>query len=101
MKKYLMVVLLVFASVFAFAVPNGCYQGTSRHTRGRCALLIQGDVLHVINRDGDVIARWNIISEKDGRLSLKSEYGATNSASWWVEDGQVYLNFNYEKYIPY
>ena len=96
--KALLITLLTVISLFAFAIPSGCYEGSSRHNRDRCAIQINGDVLHFINREGDVIARWNIISDKDGVLSLKSAYGATATATWWSEDGEIYLNFNYETY---
>lgn len=98
MKKYLLMVLLVFATLFAFAVPNGCYEGTSGPAKGRCAVYINGNEISVLNKNGDVIARWYIVSENDGKLSVKSEYGATQGASWWREDGKVYLNFNYQTF---
>ena len=79
-------------------VPSGCYEGSSRYTRGRCAISIMNDILHIINKKGEVIARWNIKSDKDGILTLESEYGVGNLASWWIEDGHVYLNFMYDTY---
>ena len=98
MKKYVLMILLVFASIFTFAVPNGCYEGLSGPAKGRCTVYISGSVISVLNKDGDVIARWNIVSENDGKLSVRSEYGATQSASWWREDGKVYLYFNYQTF---
>jgi hypothetical protein len=96
MKKYLLMVLLVFAFIFAFAVPNGCYEGVSGPARGRCAVHISGSVISCLNKNGDVIARWTIVSEDNGNLSVRSDYGVTQSASWWREDGKVYLKFNYQ-----
>ena len=98
MKKILLAVIFTVVSLFAFAIPSGCYEGTSRTNRDRCAILIQGDEINVTNRYGDVIARWKIVSDNNGKLTLKSEYGATSSATWWKEDGNVYLNFNYETF---
>ena len=98
MKKYLLLVLLVLASIFTFAVPNGCYKGLSGPAKGRCAVHVSGSVISVMNKDGDVIARWNIVSENNGELSVRSEYGATQTARWWREDGKVYLNFNYQTF---
>lgn len=99
MKKLFVVVILALATIFTYAnPPAGCYKGSSRHNRDRCAIQVSGNTLNVINREGDVIARWNIISDNNGKLTLKSEYGATMVASWWREDGEVYLNFNYETF---
>ena len=98
MKKTIMVVVLTLASIFAFAIPSGCYSGTSRINRDRCAIQISGNVINVTNREGNVIARWNIVSDTNGKLTLRSEYGATMTASWWKEDGEVYLNFNSETF---
>lgn len=81
------------------SVPSGCYEGTSRRHKGFCRILISGGTLHVCDREGNVIARWNIVSDNDGKLSLKSDYNATASASWWKEDGKVYLTFNYETFV--
>lgn len=90
-----MIMLLALFSVFTFAVPNGCYDGISGIAKGRkCAIHIQGSTFSCTNRNGDVIARWTIVSESDGTLYLKSEYGASSKATWWQEDGKVYLNFN-------
>jgi hypothetical protein len=97
-KKIVLSSLLVFATVVAFAIPGGCYSGTSRTNRDRCAIHIGGNTLSVMNRNGDVVARWNIVKDNNGVLTLKSEYGATATASWWKEDGKVYLNFNYETF---
>lgn len=98
MKKILLAVVFTVVSLFAFAIPSGCYEGTSRINRDRCAILIQGDELNITNRDGDVIVRWKIVSDNNGKLTLRSEAGATASATWWKEDGNVYLNFNYETF---
>lgn len=94
MKKYLMVFLFILASVFTYAIPDGCYDG-----RYKCGVYISGDVIHVTNKNGEVIARWTIVREdNEGNLTVKSEYGATQSAKWWREDGQVYLYFNYQNW---
>lgn len=90
-----MVMILSLFSVFAFAVPNGCYDGISGIAKGRkCAVHIQGSTFSCTNKNGDVIARWEIVSESDGTLYLKSEYGASAKATWWREEGKVYLNWN-------
>lgn len=95
MKKSLVVFLLALISVFVFAVPNGCYDGISGIAKGRkCAIHIGGSTFSVTNRNGDVIARWEIVSERDGTLYLKSQFGASATATWWREDGKVYLNWN-------
>lgn len=64
------------------SIPGGCYEGTSRTNRGFCRIMISGGTIHVCQRDGTVIARWNIESDKDGVLTLKSEYGVAGSATW-------------------
>jgi hypothetical protein len=96
--KFLLVTLLTALTLFASAIPSGCYEGSSRHNRDRCAIQISNNVIHVIGSDGYVVAKWTIVSDNNGKLSLKSEYGATTTASWWSEDGKVYLNFNYDTY---
>ncbi|MBP5663568.1 MAG: hypothetical protein J6X16_04775 [Bacteroidales bacterium] len=96
--KTFLITLLTVISLCAFAIPSGCYEGSSRHNRDRCAIQISDNVLNVINREGDVIAKWNIISDNNGVLSLRSSAGATATATWWKEDGIIYLNFNYETY---
>ena len=93
MKKFIMLALLTFATIFAYAIPSGCYEGSSNKNKDRCAIYIKDNVLNVTNRSGEVIARWNIVSDKDGILTLKSDYGAGLTASWWREDGKIYLNF--------
>lgn len=79
-------------------IPEGCYEGSSRSKRGRCAILISSNTLHIMDREGKVLGRWNIESDKDGVLILKSEYGAGARASWWTNDGNVYLEFQYQTY---
>ena len=87
--------LFAFFSVFTFAVPNGCYDCISGALKGRkCHIHISGSTFSLTNRDGDVTVRWEIVSESDGTLYLKSAYGASATAKWWQEDGRVYLNFN-------
>jgi hypothetical protein len=98
MKKIVVLFLFALASTLSFAIPNGCYSGSSRQTRDRCAIQISGNDFNIINREGDVIARWKIISDTNGQMSLKSEYGATASASWWEEDGKIYLSWNYDTF---
>ena len=90
----------MFTTAFAYAIPSGCYSGTSRTNRDRCAIQISDNTLHIISKSsGEVLARWKIISDNDGVLTLKSEYGATASASWWRDDdGSVHMNFNYETF---
>lgn len=80
-------------------IPSGCYKGTSRRDKDFCRIIISYGTLHVCQKDGTVIARWEIVSDNDGTLSLKSEYDAHASASWWTEDGNVYLSFNYQTYV--
>lgn len=94
MKKSLMVALLALVSVIAMAVPSGYYQ----NSRGR-GVHISGSTFSVCNRDGDVIARWEIVNESNGVLSLRSSLGAVATASWWSEDGEIYLNWNYDTYV--
>lgn len=95
MKKLILCTLLVFASVFAYAIPSGCYSGTSRTNRDRCAIQISNRTINVTNRSGEVIARWTIVKEDNGVLTLRSDYGATATATWWTDDdGNVFLNFN-------
>lgn len=89
-------VLAIFSVLSVFAIPSGCYSGESRHNRGRCAIQISNNTLNITNRDGEVIARWSIESDENGKLTLRSAYGATASAIWWNEDGKTYLKFNYE-----
>ena len=79
-------------------IPEGCYEGTFRSKKGRCAILISSNALHIMDREGKVLGRWNIESDKDGVLILKSEYGAGARASWWTNDGNVYLEFQYQTY---
>ena len=98
MKKSIILALLLFVNILAYAVPSGCYEGSSRTHRGRCAIQISHNVMNITNRSGEVIARWTIVSDKDGVLTLRSEYGAGATARWWKEDGKVYLTFNYETY---
>lgn len=88
-----MVMLLALFSVFAFAVPNGCYKAITGTAKGRI-VHIGGTTFSCTNKNGDVIARWEIVSEKDGTLYLKSVYGASATATWWKEDGKVYLRWN-------
>lgn len=95
MKKSIIVALLALTTTFAFAIPNGCYNGASGMFRGiRCAIQIGGDAFNVLNSDGYVKARYTIVGDDNGRLTLQSEYGTTVYASWWTEDGQVYIKFN-------
>lgn len=89
-----MVALLAFVSVIAMAVPNGYYQ----NSRGR-GVHISGSTFSVTNRDGDVIARWEIVNESDGTLYLKSALGASATAYWGRENGEVYINFNGAIYV--
>lgn len=99
MKKLFFLAAFFIASIFAYAIPSGCYSGTSRPHRDRCAIQISDNILYMTSRDGTVTAKWTIVSDKDGILTLRSEYGATLSASWWVdEDGDVHLNLNYETF---
>lgn len=93
-----MVALLALVSVFAMAVPNGCYKNYTNSRRGNL-VCISGTTFSCTNRDGDVIARWEIVGESDGVLTLRSSLGATATASWWREDGKIYLNWNYETYV--
>lgn len=92
-----MVVLLALVSVIAMAVPGGCY--TNSNSRRGNLICISGTTFSITNRSGDVIARYEIVGESNGVLDLRSPYGATATASWWREDGEVLLNFNYETYI--
>lgn len=96
----LFLVLLTFASLVSYAIPNGCYySGRSNSPRKHCEILISGDSFNCLNREGEVIARWTIVSDNDGRLTLKSEYGATAYASWYTtDDGEVRIEFNYKTY---
>lgn len=95
-----MVALLALVSVFALAVPSGCYDGVSGVPRGRkCAIHISGSTFSVTNKEGYVIARWEIVSESNGTIYLRSAAGGSATASWWREDGEVYLNFNGAVYI--
>ena len=97
MKKYILTTTFaIFSFLSIFAIPNGCYSGESRHNRDRCAIQISDNTFHVTNKEGEVIARWTIVSDENGKLTLKSVYGATVSATWWREDGKTYLKFNYE-----
>ena len=97
MKRYfLTIALAIFTFISIFAIPNGCYSGESRHNRNRCAIQISDNTLNITNKDGVVIARWSIVSDLNGKLTLKSAQGATASATWWNEDGKTYLKFNYE-----
>lgn len=99
MKRYLFtVVFSIFTYLSIFAIPTGCYSGESRTKRDRCAIQISNNTLHITNKDGEVIARWSIVSDENGKLSLRSVFGATASATWWSEDGKTYLKFNYEVY---
>lgn len=98
MKKLFLSIILTFVTLFTYAIPNGCYSGESRAHRNRCAIQISSNTLHIINREGEVIARWSIVSDEDGKLKLKSALGATASATWWEEDGKIYLKWNYELY---
>ena len=93
-----MVALLALISVIAMAVPSGCYEGSARPHRGRCTIQIGSTDFNILNKEGDVIARWTIVSDNNGTLTLKSPYGATATATWWRENGNVYINFNYETY---
>ncbi len=88
----------MFAFLSIFAIPSGCYSGESRVHRDRCAIQISDNTLNIINKEGNVIASWKIVSDVDGKLTLKSEFGATASATWWKEDGKTYLKWNYEVY---
>lgn len=81
------------------SIPSGCYEGTSRRDKGFCKIMISYGTLHVCNRQGTVIARWKIEGDKDGVLTLKSEYGVGGTASWWTEDRNIYLNFSYNTYV--
>jgi len=96
MKKFILLTMLIFSTLLTYAIPNGCYSGQSRHNRDRCAIQISDNSIHITNKDGEVIARWSIVSDENGKLTLKSAYGATASATWWTEDGKTYLRFNYE-----
>ncbi len=90
-----MVALFAFVSIIAFAIPNGCYDGISGIAKGRkCGIYISGSTFSVTNRDGEVIARWEIVRESDGTLYLQSPYGASATATWGWEDGEVYISFN-------
>ena len=97
-RYFLTIALSMFTFLSTFAIPGGCYSGESRINRDRCAIQISDNTLHIINKEGDVIARWKIVSDEDGKLTLKSEFGATKSATWWNEDGKTYLKWNYEVY---
>ena len=100
MKRRIMIALLALASIFAFAVPNGCYDGASGMAKGRkCAIHISGSELSLTNKSGEVIARWEITSDSDGVLYLKSAYGATATAKWWREGGEVYISMNGMLYV--
>ena len=100
MKKLILFTMLTFATVLSYAIPDGCYHGSRRRAdKERCAIRISGDKFNVLSRStGEVVASWTIVSDKNGVLTLKSEYGASATASWWEEDGTVYLSFNYEKF---
>ncbi|MBQ8969434.1 MAG: hypothetical protein IJ064_06860 [Bacteroidaceae bacterium] len=98
MKKLFISIVLTLISLFAYAIPGGCYSGESRAHRDRCAIQISNNTLNVINREGDVIARWSIVKDENGKLTLKSALGATANATWWEEDGKIYLRWNYELY---
>lgn len=92
--------MLTVATLISYAIPNGCYySGRSNSPRKHCEIQISGSSFNCLNRDGDVIARWTIVNEDDGRITLKSEYGATAYANWYVtDDGDVRLEFNYKTY---
>lgn len=94
MKRRIMVALLVLVSIIAMAVPSGYYQ----NSRGR-GVHISDNTFSVTNRSGEVIARWEIVGERDGVLTLRSSVGATATASWWREDGKIYLNWQYDTYV--
>lgn len=99
MKKIVLAAILTFVTVFTFADPPfGCYEGSSRYSRGRCAIQVGGGDINVIGSDGTVIARWKIVSDNNGEMTVRSEAGVTKTASWWREDGEVYINFGYETY---
>ena len=89
-----MVALLALVSVIAMAVPSGYY--TNSAGRG---VYISGSTFSTTNRNGEVKANWEIVSEKDGVLTLRSAFGATATASWWRENGKIYLNWNYDTYV--
>ena len=87
MKKFLFLMLFAFTSIFASAVPSGCYRGL-----WDCNMYISGNELHILNRNGKVSARWTIVSEdNDGNFTLRSEYGVERTGKWWREDGKVYV----------
>ena len=100
MKKTVILVLLTLVCTLTFAVPNGCYEGVKRPLKGRCALKISGNVLKLIQSDGDELL-WTIRNEEKsndgtrGVLNLESKYGAVQTATWWIENGKTYLNFGF------
>ena len=98
MKKLFISIVLTFVTLFTYAIPSGCYSGESRAHRDRCAIQISNNTLNITNREGEVIARWSIVSDENGKLTLRSSLGVTVSATWWEEDGKIYLRFNYEVY---
>ena len=94
-------------TAFAYAIPSGFYYKQGRNLRNHSGTHIYADSRSIsfVNSEGTVIAKWAIQGESyDSEeevtyVSLKSEYGASNSAYWWVEDGKTYLKINYTIYV--
>lgn len=91
MKKMILGFLLIFSSLFMYAIPSGTYY-TNCGSRDYMQVLISGSDFYYLNRDGKVIATWHIVKEEGGVVTLKSDYGTYDKVSWWREDGNVYMN---------
>ena len=76
------------------AVPSGFYKNSA----GR-GVLISGNEFNVCNKNGEVVVRWEIVGESNGELTLRASTGVTAKASWWKENGKIYLNWNYDTYV--
>lgn len=65
MKKIISVIaMLIYVGTLAFAYPTGCFEGSSRYDRDRCAIAISGGDFCVMSKDGSVLTRWTIMDQQ-------------------------------------
>ena len=97
MKKCLFLMLFAFSSIFASAVPSGCYDGKFAGKSIECGIYVSGNTITVKNFKGEELGTWTITSEdSDGNFTAVSQYGAKQSGYWKREGGKVYLYFSYQ-----
>ncbi|MCQ2325095.1 MAG: hypothetical protein MJZ58_02755 [Paludibacteraceae bacterium] len=102
MKKIIaLICVLICVGTLAFAYPRGCFEGSSRYDRDRCAIAISGDELCFLSKDGSVLTRWTIIDDDGSMMTVKAATGVVQTVPYGVEDGTTYIIWHGSVYTAY